>query len=70
MEEPDVTTADVDYDFFDEKVWPVMANRAKCFENLKVNNTFKKRHLKSRTTLFIKLDPIDPFGGLSNCASL
>ena len=36
MEEPDVTTADVDYDFFDEKVWPVMANRAKCFENLKV----------------------------------
>ena len=36
MEEPDVTNADVDYNFFDEKVWPVMANRAKCFENLKV----------------------------------
>ena len=36
-EEPDITTPDVDYDFFDEKVWPVIANRAKCFENIKVN---------------------------------
>ena len=35
-EEPDVTTNDVDYDWFDEKVWPVIANRAKCFENIKV----------------------------------
>ena len=35
-EEPDITNNDVDYDFFDEKVWPVIANRAKCFENIKV----------------------------------
>ena len=35
-EEPDITTNDVDYDFFDEKVWPNLANRAKCFENIKV----------------------------------
>ena len=35
-EEPDITNNDVDYDFFDEKVWPVIAHRAKCFENIKV----------------------------------
>ena len=37
-DEPDITTPDVDYDFFDENVWPVIANRAKCFENIKVKN--------------------------------
>ena len=36
-EEPDCTNNDVDYDFFDEKVWPVIANRARCFESLKVH---------------------------------
>jgi FAD-dependent oxidoreductase domain-containing protein 1 len=36
FEEPDISNDDVDYDFFDEQVWPVIANRANCFENLKV----------------------------------
>ena len=44
-EEPDCTNNDVDYDFFDEKVWPVIANRARCFESLKVH---------TRATLDIK----------------
>jgi len=39
-EEPDITTNDVDYDFFDEKVWPNLANRAKCFENIKIKSAW------------------------------
>lgn len=40
QEEPDITTNDVDYDFFDEKVWPVIAQRAKCFENIKLKSAW------------------------------
>ena len=35
-DEPDVTNNDVDYDFFDENVWPVIAHRVKAFEKIKV----------------------------------
>ena len=34
--EPEISNNDVDYEFFEENVWPVIANRAKCFENSKV----------------------------------
>ncbi len=39
-EEPDISNNDVDYDFFDEKVWPVLANRAKCFEKIKIKSAW------------------------------
>ena len=48
-EEPNVTDNDVDYDFFDEKVWPVIANRAQCFENLKVTPLHKMQSIRSCT---------------------
>jgi FAD-dependent oxidoreductase domain-containing protein 1 len=35
-EEPPIDNDDVDFDYFDEKIWPVLAHRAPCFENLKV----------------------------------
>ena len=40
-------------DWFDEKVWPVIANRAQAFESLKVQNEIKlklkgKQHKESR----------------------
>ena len=44
-----MTDNDVDYDFFDEKVWPVIANRAQCFENLKVTPLHKMQSIRSCT---------------------
>ena len=34
--EPSIDNTDVDYDYFDEQCWPILANRVKAFENLKV----------------------------------
>lgn len=35
-EEPSVDNLDVDHEFFDNKVWPLLAHRVPAFENLKV----------------------------------
>ncbi|KAL7641780.1 UNVERIFIED_CONTAM: hypothetical protein RMT77_007654 [Armadillidium vulgare] len=39
-EEPPIDNLNVDYDFFEEKVWPSVANRCPSFENLKVFNAW------------------------------
>ena len=39
-EEPDIVNLEVDYDFFDEKIWPILANRVPAFEKLKVTNAW------------------------------
>nr|XP_054755475.1 FAD-dependent oxidoreductase domain-containing protein 1-like [Lytechinus pictus] len=38
--EPDCENLNVDYDFFEEKVWPSMANRVPAFENLKLKSAW------------------------------
>ena len=35
----------VDMDWFDEQVWPVLANRVKAFESLKVNGRYSRLDL-------------------------
>ena len=35
-EEPDPTNLDVDYEFFNSHIWPVLARRCVAFETLKV----------------------------------
>lgn len=35
-DEPSIDNLDVDPKFFDEKIWPKLANRVPAFENLKV----------------------------------
>lgn len=35
-DEPDVSNLEVDYSFFEREIWPVLANRVKAFENIKV----------------------------------
>jgi FAD-dependent oxidoreductase domain-containing protein 1 len=35
-EEPSIDNLDVDYDFFDKKIWPVLASRVPAFESVKV----------------------------------
>lgn len=35
-EEPDTSDLEVDHRFFEEKVWPHLANRVPAFERLKV----------------------------------
>ena len=37
-EEPGITDLEVDYDWFTEKVWPIMANRVPAFNELKVGD--------------------------------
>ncbi|KAM4650855.1 FAD-dependent oxidoreductase domain-containing protein 1 [Discoglossus pictus] len=39
-EEPDIDNLDVDYDFFHEKVWPLLAHRVPAFECLKVKTAW------------------------------
>ena len=39
-EEPPVDNLDVDPEFFDNKIWPILAHRVKAFENLKVKFFF------------------------------
>jgi FAD-dependent oxidoreductase domain-containing protein 1 len=35
-DEPDTANLDVDYNFFEEQIWPVLAHRVKAFERLKI----------------------------------
>jgi len=39
-EEPGITDLEVDYDWFTEKVWPIMANRVPAFNELKVHSAW------------------------------
>ncbi|CAL1675072.1 unnamed protein product [Lasius platythorax] len=39
-EEPSVDNLDVDHEFFDNKVWPLLAHRVPSFENLKVKSSW------------------------------
>ncbi|KAM4620176.1 FAD-dependent oxidoreductase domain-containing protein 1 [Polymixia lowei] len=39
-EEPDATNLEVDHQFFEEKVWPHLANRVPAFESLKVTSAW------------------------------
>ena len=39
-EEPGITDLEVDYDWFTEKVWPIIANRVPAFNELKVRDVF------------------------------
>lgn len=36
-DEPDVSNLDVDHEYFNEKIWPILANRVPAFNSLKVN---------------------------------
>jgi len=38
--EPDAHNLEVDYDFFDEEIWPILANRVPAFESLKVTHAW------------------------------
>lgn len=38
-EEPDTGNLDVDHQFFEDRVWPHLANRVPAFEKLKVKST-------------------------------
>ncbi|XP_063715478.1 FAD-dependent oxidoreductase domain-containing protein 1-like [Symsagittifera roscoffensis] len=38
--EPDTKNLEVDYNFFDEEIWPVLANRVPAFESLKVTHAW------------------------------
>ena len=40
QEPPDTDLSTVDMDWFDEQVWPVLANRVKAFESLKVKSAW------------------------------
>ncbi|RWS29216.1 FAD-dependent oxidoreductase domain-containing protein 1-like isoform X5 [Leptotrombidium deliense] len=39
-EEPDTNNLEVDYEYFDEQIWPVLASRVKAFEEIKVNGAW------------------------------
>ncbi|KAL0117678.1 hypothetical protein PUN28_008824 [Cardiocondyla obscurior] len=39
-EEPSIENLDVDHEFFDNKVWPLLAQRVPTFENLKVKSSW------------------------------
>lgn len=39
-EEPSVCDDDVNYDFFDENVWPILARRVRAFESVKVKSAW------------------------------
>ncbi|XP_061417533.1 LOW QUALITY PROTEIN: FAD-dependent oxidoreductase domain-containing protein 1 [Lethenteron reissneri] len=39
-EEPSVDNLDVDYDYFQEKVWPLLAHRVPAFQSLKVHSAW------------------------------
>ncbi|CAH0389591.1 unnamed protein product [Bemisia tabaci] len=39
-EEPNPENLEVDYEWFDEKIWPQIAKRAPCFENIKLLNAW------------------------------
>ncbi|CAG5117538.1 unnamed protein product [Candidula unifasciata] len=39
-DEPEVDNLEVDYNVYDERVWPLMANRAPCFNNSKLKSAW------------------------------
>ncbi|CAL7950252.1 unnamed protein product [Xylocopa violacea] len=39
-EEPSIVDLSVDYDYFDEKVWPLLAHRVSAFEKLKLKSSW------------------------------
>lgn len=39
-EEPDASNLDVDYNFFEERVWPILANRVPSFCNIKMKSAW------------------------------
>ncbi|XP_076269391.1 FAD-dependent oxidoreductase domain-containing protein 1 homolog [Rhynchophorus ferrugineus] len=39
-DEPDTSNLDVNYEFFDQKLWPILANRAPVFNAVKVNSAW------------------------------
>ncbi|XP_053308010.1 FAD-dependent oxidoreductase domain-containing protein 1 [Spea bombifrons] len=39
-EEPDISDLEVDHDFFQQKLWPLLANRVPAFESLKVKSAW------------------------------
>lgn len=39
-EEPNTDNLDVDHQYFDEKIWPKLANRVPAFNALKVSGSF------------------------------
>ena len=39
-QEPDTHNLEVDYDFFDEEIWPILAARVPAFESLKVTHAW------------------------------
>ncbi|XP_071567708.1 FAD-dependent oxidoreductase domain-containing protein 1 [Temnothorax nylanderi] len=39
-EEPSIENLDVDHEFFDNRVWPLLAHRVPAFENLKVKSSW------------------------------
>ncbi|XP_062576682.1 FAD-dependent oxidoreductase domain-containing protein 1-like [Saccostrea cucullata] len=39
-EEPSIDNMDVDYDFFNEKIWPRLAHRIPAFENIKLKSAW------------------------------
>ena len=39
-EEPDISNLDVDYDFFQETIWPHLAQRYRGMEELKVKHSW------------------------------
>ncbi|XP_046746070.1 FAD-dependent oxidoreductase domain-containing protein 1 [Diprion similis] len=40
VDEPAVDNLEVDYEYFDQKIWPILAKRVKAFENLKVQSSW------------------------------
>ena len=41
LQEPPIDNDDIDFDFYDDKVWPIIANRVPSFENSKVAEIFE-----------------------------
>ncbi|XP_035231897.1 FAD-dependent oxidoreductase domain-containing protein 1-like [Stegodyphus dumicola] len=39
-EEPDISTLEVDYNFFEKSVWPVLAHRIPAFEAIKISSAW------------------------------
>lgn len=39
-DEPETSNLDVDYNFFDKSLWPIIANRVPAFNCLKVSSNF------------------------------
>ena len=46
LEEPGTSNLDVDYTFFDQQVWPDIANRVPAFQNIKVIILFENWNIK------------------------